>query len=311
MVRTPGVAIPPTLNPSSGSGRVEKFGGLDTYLVGSPDSKLAVLLLSDIFGYDAPNLRKMADKLAAAGFFFVVVPDFFYGDPFELGEEGFATLPGWIKHHEPDKAFEDTKPLLETLKSKGISAVGAVGFCYGAKVVVELSKHDLIQAAAMCHPAFVTLDDIKAVKVPTQILGAEIDHMSPPEVVKQFEEALAAKPEIKSRVKIFPKVEHGWTTRYNDEDEAACKAAEEAYQDLLEWLQYTCHRYQKLGQKVFHFVLVFQDSLKAGHRGRDSATGVDALSPFLTGKPAGSLARIKSVHPGRSAFDFAKLNFQA
>ena len=42
--------------------------------------------------------------------------------------------------------------------------------------------------------------------------------------------------QIKSRVKIFPKVEHGWTTRYNDEDEAACKAAEEAHQDLLEWL---------------------------------------------------------------------------
>ncbi|KAM1014096.1 hypothetical protein ACFX2C_044140 [Malus domestica] len=152
---------------------------------------------------------------------------------FSLGEEGFAALPGWIKHHEPDKAFEDTKPLLETLKSKGISAVGAVGFCYGAKAVFELSNHDLIQAAAMCHPAFVTLDDSKAVKVPTQILGAEIDHMSPPEVVKQFEEALAAKPEIKSHVKIFPKVEHGWTTRYNDEDEAACKAADEAYQDLL------------------------------------------------------------------------------
>ncbi|XP_068332454.1 endo-1,3;1,4-beta-D-glucanase-like [Pyrus communis] len=227
---------PPTLNPSSGSGHVEKFGGLDTYLVGSPDSKLAVLLLSDIFGYDAPKLRKLADKFADAGFF-VVVPDFFYGDPFELGEEGFDALPGWLKHHEPDKAFEDTKPLLEALKSKGISAVGAVGLCFGAKVVVELSKHDLIQAASMCHPAFVTVDDFKAVKVPTQILGAEIDHLSPPEVVKQFEEALAAKPEIKSHVKIFPKVEHGWTTRYNDEDEAACKAAEEAHQDLLEWLQ--------------------------------------------------------------------------
>ena len=44
--------------------------------------------------------RKLADKLAATGFF-VVVPDFFYGDPFVLGEEGFAALPGWIKHHEP------------------------------------------------------------------------------------------------------------------------------------------------------------------------------------------------------------------
>ncbi|KAL6293322.1 hypothetical protein ACE6H2_001464 [Prunus campanulata] len=226
---------PPTLNPSSGSGHVEKFGGLDTYVTGSPDSKLAILLVSDIYGYDAPNLRKLADKVAAAGFF-VVVPDFFYGDPFVPGGDGsYATLPAWLKDHGPDKAFEESKPVLEALKSKGVSAVGAAGFCYGAKVVVELSKHDFIQAAVLCHPSFVTLDDIKAVKIPISILGAEIDQMSPPEVVKQFEEALTAKSEIKCHVKIFPKVAHGWTVRYNVEDEAAVKAAEEAHQDLLEW----------------------------------------------------------------------------
>lgn len=41
---------PPTLNPSSGSGHVEKLAGLDSYLTGSPDSKLAILLIADIFG---------------------------------------------------------------------------------------------------------------------------------------------------------------------------------------------------------------------------------------------------------------------
>lgn len=32
--------------------------------------------------------------------------------------------------------------------------------------------------------------------VPIAVLGAEIDHLSPPELVKQFEEALNAKPEV-------------------------------------------------------------------------------------------------------------------
>ncbi|BFG15280.1 hypothetical protein CerSpe_015550 [Prunus speciosa] len=224
---------PPTIHPSSGSGHVEKIGGLDSYVTGSPDSKLAILLVSDIFGFEAPNLRKLAAKVAAAGFF-VVVPDFLYGDPY-APEDANRPLPVWIKDHGPDKAFEESKPVLEALKSKGVSAVGAAGFCYGAKVVVELSKHDFIQAAVLCHPSFVTLDDIKAVKIPISILGAEIDQMSPPEVVKQFEEALTAKSEIKCHVKIFPKVAHGWTVRYNVEDEAAVKAAEEAHQDLLEW----------------------------------------------------------------------------
>jgi len=36
-------------------------------------------------------------------------------------------------------------------------------------------------------------------------------------------------------VKISPKVSHGWTVRYKDEDAIAVKAAEEAHQDLLNW----------------------------------------------------------------------------
>ncbi|MBA0841297.1 hypothetical protein Goarm_003793, partial [Gossypium armourianum] len=61
-----------------------------------------------------------------------------------------------------------------------------------AKVVVELAKVALIQAAVMLHPSFVTVDDIKSVKVPIAILGAEIDNLSPPELVKQFDEILKA-----------------------------------------------------------------------------------------------------------------------
>jgi len=226
---------PPTLNPTSGSGHVEKLCGLDSYLTGSSDSKLAIVLLSDIFGYEAPNLRKLADKVAAAGFF-VVVPDFFYGDPYVPAPDGsFDTLPDWLKGHGTEKGFEDVKVVIEALKSKGVSAIGAVGFCWGAKVVVDLAKGDFIQAAVLAHPAFVTVEDIKAVKVPISILGAEFDHLSPPEVVKQFEEVLITKSEIKSHVKIFPKVSHGWTVRYDVSDEAAVKPAEESHQDMLDW----------------------------------------------------------------------------
>ncbi|GAY50626.1 hypothetical protein CUMW_128130 [Citrus unshiu] len=147
-------ANPPTLNPNSGAGHVEKLGGLDTYVTGSPDSKLAALLISDIF----------------------------------------------------------------------------------AKVAVQLAKREFIQAAVLLHPSFVTVDDIKGVEVPISVLGAEIDQVSPPALVKEFEEALTAKSEVDSFVKIFPKVAHGWSVRYNVEDESAVKAAEEAHQNLLEWL---------------------------------------------------------------------------
>ncbi|KAI9108290.1 hypothetical protein K1719_020773 [Acacia pycnantha] len=100
----------------------------------------------------------------------------------------------------------------------GALAIGAASFCWGAKCVVELAKSGMIQAAVLFHPSFVTVDDIKA----------EIDQYCPPELVKQFEEVLTAQLGDDCYVKVVPKVCHGWTARYNVEDEASVMAAEEA-----------------------------------------------------------------------------------
>ncbi|KAM0977101.1 hypothetical protein FF1_019991 [Malus domestica] len=225
---------PPILKPESyGVDNCdEKLGGLNVYVAGSPNSKLAILLISNVFGYRVPNLRKLAENIAAAGFF-VLVPDFFYGDPFVYDNN--RPLAVWLQDHGTDKGFEDAKSIINALKGKGVSAIGAAGFCWGAKVVTELAKSDFIQAAVLLHPSFVTLDDIQEVKVPIAIQGAEIDDYSPPELVKQFEQILAAKPEVDSFVKIFPRAEHGWTMSYNVEDEEAVKRAEEAHRNTLAW----------------------------------------------------------------------------
>ncbi|KAH9765334.1 DLH domain-containing protein [Citrus sinensis] len=236
-------ANPPTLNPTAGGGHVENLGGLNAYVNGSPHSKLAVLLVSDVYdanrgftdGFDNDlglAVLKLADKIAAAGFY-VAVPDFLHGDPY-VPNAG-RTLQDWIKDHGTDKAFEEAKPVIHAIKSKGITAIGAAGFCWGAKVAVQLAKREFIQAAVLLHPSFVTVDDIKAVEVPTAVLGAEFDQISPPDLLKQFEEVLTAKSEVDGYVKIFPKVSHGWTVRYNVEDKSAVKCAEEAHQDMLEW----------------------------------------------------------------------------
>ncbi|GLT47180.1 hypothetical protein SLA2020_208930 [Shorea laevis] len=181
---------PPTLSSSSGGGgSVAEIGGLKAYITGPSDSKLAILLISDIYGYEAPNLRKLADKVASIGFYVV--------------------------SHGTDKGFEDAKPAVVALRSKGIHAIGAAGF---SKVVVELAKSEYIQAAVLLHPSVFTVDDIKEIKAPIA-----------------FEEVLYARPEIKGYVKIFPGVAHGWTVRYKTEDEKAVKHAEEAHQNILDW----------------------------------------------------------------------------
>ncbi|XP_050240380.1 endo-1,3;1,4-beta-D-glucanase-like isoform X2 [Quercus robur] len=224
----------PTLSSTCGAGTVQEFGGLQTYVTGSPHSKLAILLLSDGFGYEAPNFRKLADKVAAAGFF-VVVPDFLHGDSVtDLSDPKFDQ-DTWMKAHNTEKGFEDAKPVIEALKSKGFSAIGAAGFCWGAMVLVKLASSTDLQAAVLLHPGRITEDEINNVKIPISILGAEIDHSSPPEQLKQFGKKLSEKSEFDSFVKIYPGVAHGWTVRYNVDDESAVKSAEEAHLDMLNW----------------------------------------------------------------------------
>ncbi|KAH7573709.1 hypothetical protein JRO89_XS03G0196200 [Xanthoceras sorbifolium] len=224
---------PPTLSPTCGAGTVEELGGLNTYVTGPSDSNLAVLLISDIFGYEAPKFRKLADKVAAAGFL-VVAPDFFYGDPVDLSNPQFDR-DTWRKVHTTDKGYEDAKPVIADLRSKGVSAIGAAGFCWGGRVAVKLAASVDIQAAVLLHPSRVTVDDINEVKVPIAILGAEIDEIAPAEQLKDFGAMLTAKPEFDSYVKIYPGVAHGWTVKYKDEDEFAVKSAVEAHEDMLNW----------------------------------------------------------------------------
>ncbi|PHU04957.1 hypothetical protein BC332_25779 [Capsicum chinense] len=92
--------------------------------------------------------------------------------------------------------FEDAKQVVSALKDKGISTIEAAGFCWGAKMVTELAKSDNIQAAMLLHPSLVKVDDMKEVKAPIAILAAEIDKISPPELIKQFEDILSSKFEV-------------------------------------------------------------------------------------------------------------------
>ncbi|CAH2052917.1 unnamed protein product [Thlaspi arvense] len=211
---------PPNLDPNSGSGHVEKLGGLDSR--------------RNCLWFHSFKARRCS-RLSC----------FRFVSHFASNETQYSTFVCfkwkldllWKSLMDiADKAFEDSRPVVEALKNKGITAIGAVGFCWGAKVAVELAKQELVEAAVLLHPSRVTVDDIKGVKVPISVLGAELDQVSPPELVKQFEDVLDTKPEVKSFVKIFPRVKHGWTVRYNVNDPLEVEAAEEAHKDMLAWL---------------------------------------------------------------------------
>ncbi|KAK7363687.1 hypothetical protein VNO77_05838 [Canavalia gladiata] len=225
---------PPILNVTSGGGHVQNIGGLNSYVTGSLHLfSLAIILVSDVHGYEVPLFRKLADNIASAGYY-VVVPDFFNGDPYNPQNPN-RPLSVWLKDHEPDKGIEAAKPVIEALKQKGASAVGAAGICWGGRTVTDLGNSGHIQAVALFHPTYVSVDNIRGVETPIAIVGAGLDTLTPPELIKQFEQVLAAKPKVDSYVKIIPNVPHGFTVRYDPKDPKAVKAAEKARKIVLDW----------------------------------------------------------------------------
>ncbi|GJU03690.1 endo-1,3;1,4-beta-D-glucanase-like protein [Tanacetum coccineum] len=98
----------------------------------------------------------IADKVAAIGFY-VVVPDFFYGDPY-VPE---TPLSSWFRNHLPAKGAKYARNAVADLKSKGASAVGVAGFCWRGMTVSKLSSFSEIKAAVILHPGPLSDDYIK------------------------------------------------------------------------------------------------------------------------------------------------------
>ncbi|KAL3641941.1 hypothetical protein CASFOL_012756 [Castilleja foliolosa] len=221
----------------NGKGKELKIGGLNAYVTGPNNSNKAVILASDVFGYNVTHLRLIADKVGKAGYY-TLVPDFFNGDPFVAGDPN-RNMTDWISIHPADKGIEDAKPIIKALKRKGIIKIGAAGFCWGAKLTVDLTKSPNVQAAVLLHPTFITNQDIQEVKVPISFLGGQNDtgsRTASPTALRQYVAIMKAKrPKVDTYIKIFEGARHGWTTRYNDTDAPAVQRAAKAHKKMLNW----------------------------------------------------------------------------
>lgn len=233
--------VRPAINNYEGFGKMVTIKDLfDMYIVtttsddanasSSPPTK-AILLAYDIFGLTS-NTKQLADHLATkCGKDYVVcVPDFMRGQAWPLSNipptkagkfpkgveaaDGVDVLVNWIKTHptcEKDRTDEirQVKQYL-TSRYKGLSKIGMVGMCWGAKVTFLAGSRTegLLDCVASCHGSFLTTEDAEALMVPTCMLNSKDE---PESYRTELQPILESKPFASQNVfREFPTMHHGW-----------------------------------------------------------------------------------------------------
>ncbi|KAI7902383.1 dienelactone hydrolase [Cokeromyces recurvatus] len=161
-------SIPPVVSDYQHTGEMETYDGLDIYTVGPKDAKNAVLVIYDVFGYH-PNAYQFCDILAKNCGWKVIMPDILHGDyaTMELLKQ-FDKFMVWLnKVGTYEAVHPDIERSVRYLKESGVTAATLVGFCWGAKIAVQLtSEMPFFIGASLIHPSFVDVKDAEKAGAP-------------------------------------------------------------------------------------------------------------------------------------------------
>jgi len=206
-----------------GKGEVKKIAGIDCYIVG--DSPNAIILSTDVFGYQNEHAQYNADYFAEKGGFTVLIPDLFNGDSCSL--KSFTTNPSesrgylfgvWFPKHSVQKTVEIIVQFTNQLKGQGkYTTIQTNGYCYGAPHTIALTESGLAIAAVICHPSCLEKSDTSRIKTPYLFNCAETDQTFTPEIRQHFETELKDRPDVKFIT--YPGTEHGFAARGSETEE--------------------------------------------------------------------------------------------
>lgn len=246
------------------TGSVSKIGPFDEVYVTRPkelkSDKAAIIFFSDAFGFKVLNSKLVADKIADASGITVYMPDVFFGDaispdslhapetPEEIRKQGvfaklaagakMATFIPWFLRHKPSQHMAAAMEFVTLLKTSehGYTKLGAVGYCYGAKMVAESNASGLTDASAFVHPSLLSDADIASLKTPATFGLAELD--------KAFSDEMRVRSETKLKEKgvtaefvVYGGTTHGFAVRGDMKHEATRKGQEGAIAQVSGWFE--------------------------------------------------------------------------
>ncbi|KAL9594339.1 MAG: hypothetical protein Q9219_007089 [cf. Caloplaca sp. 3 TL-2023] len=253
------------------AGRIDTIGGLQTYIAEPKggDRRKSVIFISDIFGWEFPNTRLLADQYALAGFY-TYVPDFHQSDSLPISflqnvepplkkrpelsvtEKAAnaalvpATLGPWLVRHREAVSRPLIDGFVNTVRmTPGTHSVGAVGFCWGGRYAI-LQAHGKrgdsvgggVDAAFAAHPSLVAVPgDFEAVSQPLSLALGTKDSLVDEGTRGKIVDAMGTKTEVEHEVRLYEEQVHGFALRSDWSGEKDKEAMDEATRQGVEWMR--------------------------------------------------------------------------
>ncbi|XP_047423669.1 carboxymethylenebutenolidase homolog [Mugil cephalus] len=204
----------------------------------STASDKAIIVIQDIFGWQLPNTRYIADMLAANGYT-AVCPDFFLGKEPWSPSHDWSTFQTWLEDRKPTNINKEVDAVLKYLKKNcGAKRIGAVGFCWGGVATHYMAlQYPEIKAGVSFYGIIREKEDRYELKSPTLFVFGDKDDYIPLDQVSALEAKLKEKCKVDYQVKIFPGQTHGFVHRKREDINPEDKPKiQEARGDMFQWL---------------------------------------------------------------------------
>lgn len=215
--------IPPVQADYSAKGTYKPHGTFDRVYVTGDNKETALIVVYDIFGYFSQTLQG-ADILAKTVDATVFMPDFFgegnafpiekYPPPDDKAKQEIQDFFGGVA--SPALAIDGLVKFATVLKGDGYKKIGAIGYCWGGKVVSlsALNTDSNLNAISIVHPSMLSVQDYEGLTIP---LGLYVSNDEPKAKFDEIVELLSKKQfSAKCDSKCYTGMFHGWAAARAD-----------------------------------------------------------------------------------------------